>query len=80
MRLIKLLAYCLVGYILYEFWQGIKQTESEGDGGNDLDRALNRDQGRMMNMTGPGRGTMVETGGSDGMTASHLVGRGVVSR
>jgi len=97
MRLLKLLAYCLLGYLFYQMYQGMKEgAEGGGQGGQggmgrggqrqqgmrsrssgDLNRALNEDTGRSMNMTGTGRGTTVSTEDNTGMSASHLVGRGV---
>jgi len=102
MRLIKLLAYCLLGYVLYEMYQGLKegaeggqvgQGERQGGGmqrgrgqrmqmgggggSGDLNRALNEDTGRMMNMTGAGRGTTVSTEDNSGASVPHVVGRGV---
>jgi hypothetical protein len=86
MRLLKLLAYATVGYAIYQFAKGMSDTGesfgglSRGNGGfgSDLDRALNEDTGRSMNMTGPGRGTSVSTEDTSGTSVSHLVGRGVV--
>ena len=85
MRLLKLLAYCALGYFIYELWQGMSERSSLAAGNgplaeSDLDRALNEDVGRMQNMTGTGRGTLVETEDVQGMTVPHVVGRGVVTR
>ena len=93
MRLMKLLAYAILGYLIYELWQGMKEGEpgqyatGRGQGrqgaiggrrgSEDLNRALNEDTGRMMNMTGTGRGTTVQTEDDSGTTMPHVVGRGV---
>jgi len=101
MRLIKLLAYCLLGFVVYELYQGLKEgaeggqggqgegqrggmrrgqrqgMQGGGSGGGDLNRALNEDTGRMMNMTGAGRGTTVSTEDNSGASVPHVVGRGV---
>jgi hypothetical protein len=100
MRLFKLLAYCLLGYVIYEMYQGLKEGAEGGQGGQgegqgggmqrgqrqgmqggrgspDLNRALNEDTGRMMNMTGAGRGTTVSTEDTAGTSMPHVVGRGV---
>ena len=97
MRLLKLLAYCLLGYLFYELYQGLKEAAEDGQGGHterqrggmqrrqqgrtgaggDLERALNEDTGRTMNMTGAGRGTTVSTEDNSGASAPHVVGRGV---
>lgn len=42
-----------------------------------LRRALNEDPGRM-NVTGKGRGTLVEAEDPDGARSRHIVGRGVI--
>ncbi|CAN5376492.1 hypothetical protein BH09PLA1_BH09PLA1_18550 [soil metagenome] len=84
MRILKLLAYTAIGYAAYQIMKGmVGADESRGNPGNggfgdDLDRALNEDPGRMMNMTGPARGTTVSTEDSSGASIPHLVGRGVV--
>jgi hypothetical protein len=93
-RLLKLVAYGVLGYAVYELWQGMREggqrtaagrsrfgagARTGAPGGRDLRRALNEDPGRMMNMTGTGRGTTVSTEESgSGQSVPHLVGRGVV--
>ena len=86
-RLMKLALYALIGYAIYEFYQGI--TQGGGDGtvrragrrfGSDLEQALNEDQGRMAALSGPGRGTTISVEDSDGARHSQKVGRGVISR
>ncbi len=85
-RLIKLTAYALFGYALYELIRGmIYESEQSGPrrqgggvGSRSLRRALNEDSGRM-NVTGPGRGVPVATQDADGGSTTHTVGRGVVS-
>jgi hypothetical protein len=86
-RLAKLAFYVLLGYAVYEFYQGITQG---GGGsairrtgrkfGSDLEQALNEDQGRMAALSGPGRGTTVSVQDWDGASHRQKVGRGVVSR
>lgn len=86
MRLLKLLVYATAGYAIYQFAKGMSDlgessggsNRGNGGAGRDLDRALNDDPGRTMNMTGPGRGTVVSTADSSGTSVPHLVGRGVV--
>jgi hypothetical protein len=87
MRLIKLAAYALLGYIIYELYRGMTegQQQMRGAGGRswrrrgDLERALNEDTGRM-NVTGTGRGTTtVSTEDATGARSRHVVGRGVIS-
>jgi hypothetical protein len=81
-RLIKLSLYALIGYAIYEFYQGMTQQS----GGrrrrfsSDLEEALNEDQGRMAALAGAGRGTTVSVEDSDGASHRQKVGRGVVSR
>ena len=84
-RLIKLSLYALIGYVIYELYRGVMEGVTDNGGGGrrsrDLQRALNEDdQGRMGNLTGPGRGTTVTTEDFQGARNAHLVGRGVVSR
>lgn len=88
MRLLKLMFYATIGYALYQFVKGMSDTgggpgaawgDAGSGSGRDLDRALNDDRGRSMNMTGPGRGTNVSTEDLSGTSVSHLVGRGVVN-
>jgi hypothetical protein len=85
MRLLKLLAYGLLGYVIYEMWRGIRNEPAAAeeyaarDRGetSDLGKALDEDTGRMMNMTGTGRGSRITTEDSQGTSVPHLVGRGV---
>lgn len=79
--LLKLAFYGLLGWVLYELYQGMQQgsTQRSGGGSRSLRRALNEDQGRMA-MSGEGRGTSVSTGEPNGMSMRHTVGRGVTSR
>ena len=80
-RLIKLAVYALVGYAIYEFYQGMTQGSSGGGsyGGRDFERATSGDQGRMGTLTGEGRGETEQTLDDSGMSATHRVGRGVTS-
>lgn len=95
-RLLKLAAYGLLGYAIYEFVRGVmygvERAESasanrgsrQGGQGQDLSgggsSAGLSDQGARQNMTGPGEGRTVATQEADGGSVSHRVGRGVVSR
>jgi len=84
-RLIKLAMFGLMGYALYEIYQGVMQGESSsrrgiGGGSRALNRALNEDSGRMSAPTNTGRGQVVSTGEASGTSMRHTVGRGVVSR
>jgi hypothetical protein len=88
MRLIKLLAYFSLGYLIYEFYIGMSGVPETSGGGNrsrsqrrsrDLKRALNRDTGRMGNLSGAGRGESVSVEDSQGGRSTKVVGRGVVS-
>ena len=92
-RLLKLAAYGLLGYAIYEFVRGVLhgveraeaaagnalrgQSQSGGGGGGG---AGGGSEGARMNMTGPGEGVPVATQEADGGSISHRVGRGVVSR
>jgi hypothetical protein len=83
-RLLKLTAYALLGYAIYEFVVGLLQIEDENyrrsssaDSGRSSGQR--RPEGAGMNITGPGEGQPVSTTGSSGETASHRVGRGVIA-
>jgi hypothetical protein len=85
-RLMKLALYVLIGYAIYEFYQGITQGGGGGairragrEFGSDLEEALNQDQGRMGILTGPGRGMTTSVEDSDGGRHNTTVGRGVVT-
>jgi hypothetical protein len=85
-RLMKLALYALIGYAIYEFYQGITQGGGGGsirragrEFGSDLEEALNQDQGRMGILTGPGRGMTTSVEDSDGGRHNTTVGRGVVT-
>ncbi|MGE5611687.1 MAG: hypothetical protein ACM359_20735 [Bacillota bacterium] len=86
-KLMRLAFYSLIGYALYELYQnlihgraGVRQGEQLPGRAMraDVERALESDAGRMMNMTGTGRGTTEQTLEPSGMSVSHPVGRGVV--
>jgi hypothetical protein len=90
MRLLKLIAYGLFGYALYEFVRGMIQLEEQqrqggggrsmgGGGGGGQQRRV-ESFGGQQNMTGPAEGQEVETQEADGGGMKHKVGRGVVSR
>ena len=80
-RLIKLGFYALIGYALYELYQGMTTPggQPRGRQRGELGRALNREGGRMQTLTGPGRGERVQTLDNDGGSATHAVGRGVTT-
>ena len=83
-RLMKLAIYGLLGWAIYELYQGMIQgttggSSSGGGSSRTLRRALNEDTGRM-NMTSGGEGTTAETSDFDGGSMRHSVGRGVISR
>jgi hypothetical protein len=81
-RLIKLAFYALIGYALYELYQGFSQTGGSwggGSGGRELNRALDTNRGRMQTLTSEGRGQNETTGDQSGASATHAVGRGVTS-
>jgi len=89
-RLIKLAIYALVGYALYEIYQGMTMPRSAhsmagGGGGSaagnrNLRRALNTTAGRMQTLTGAGMGQTEQTLEPNGGSAPHRVGRGVTVR
>ena len=83
LRLMKLLAYALLGYALYEFVRGMMNAQDGGmgqmgGGGNRGMEAGSGGSGRAQNITGPGGGADVETMEADGGMSTQRVGRGVV--
>lgn len=83
-RLIKLAMFGLMGFALYEIYQGVMQggtaSKGSGVGSRALRKALNEDTGRMNGPTNTGRGQVVSTGEASGTSMRHTVGRGVVTR
>lgn len=77
-RLIKLAFYALVGYVLYELYQGMTQEQhadrTTGGGSRSFGDAS---RGAL---TGGGRGAIDTASDADGGEMRHTVGRGVVSR
>ena len=88
LRILKLLAYGLLGYALYEFFRGLTQDVEPGarsqggmgrqEGGESAGGARGEFASRM-NVTGGGRGRAVESQEPDGGSVPRVVGRGVVS-
>jgi hypothetical protein len=86
-RLIKLAFYGLIGYTLYELYQGFSANQGGNGGGGswggggsrDLNNALGSSAGRMQTLTGGGTGQNVSTLDDTGASATHAVGRGVTS-
>jgi hypothetical protein len=83
--LLKLLAYGLLGYAIYEFIRGMSGAGTGEDGGGARrlggrrGGARLREESRRGNLTGPGRGTEVTTEDESGESVRRTVGRGVVS-
>lgn len=83
-RLIKLAMYALVGYVLYELYQGMSGEPARGgmrgSGARNAGSFGRRDEfSSGQNVTGGGQGRRIETLDSDGGSVPHRVGRGVVS-
>ena len=88
-RLMKLAAYALFGYALYEFFRGMSDSAGMGGGqgqgggqrsmgsigGGGVMRGADRGEGQI---SGPGEGRAEATLDSDGGSVRHRVGRGVV--
>ena len=81
-RLIKLAIYAMVGYALYEVFQGLTSESHVSAAGRrrNLGRALDETGGRMETLTGRGGGMREDTLEPDGGSVPHRVGRGVVTR
>jgi hypothetical protein len=82
-RLIKLAMYALVGYALYELYQGMTMPRSQRGGRSGAfggGVSSSGDVGtRGQNITGAGEGRTEDTLDSDGGSVRHRVGRGVIS-
>jgi hypothetical protein len=82
-RLIKLAMYALVGYVLYELYQGMSADSAMGAGQRREGmpaRSGQRDRlSSGQNVTSGGQGQRIETLDHDGGSVPHRVGRGVVS-
>jgi hypothetical protein len=84
-RLMKLAAYALLGYILYELFLGISENEASGcmsvahrSGGGSQGRENAAREGSGANVSGPGGGRTVEVRDVSGGERTARVGRGVV--
>ena len=83
--LLKLLAYGLLGYAIYEFFRGMSGNAEAATGGGgrmqlggSSSRNIREEAGRA-NLTGPGRGMDVTTQDDSGESVRRTVGRGVIS-
>lgn len=93
-RLLRLTAFALLGYALYEFFRGlttdIEAGPAEQGGGRRAGQSglRSESQGRGQRsrsqdgqpVTGPGRGMPVQTQDANGGAVPHVVGRGIVHR
>jgi hypothetical protein len=83
-RLLKLMAFALFGYAVYEFFRGMSDTSGAGGGGRGGQRSMGgrpRSEafGRAQNqgqLTGAGEGREEATLDTDGGSVRHRVGRG----
>lgn len=83
-RLLKLAAYALFGYAIYEFFRGMNAPSGamgggsggRSGGGSRAMRGADRGQGQI---SGSGEGRAEETLDADGGSVRHRVGRGAVS-
>jgi hypothetical protein len=83
-RLIKLAVYAMIGYVLYELYQGMTQQQggyasSGGGGGRSRSSFGEQGRGRGGTLTGAGQGMMETAADASGGEMRHTVGRGVVS-
>ena len=84
-RLLKLAAYALFGYAIYEFFRGMNAQAGGMGGGQSMSgrrssggramRGADRGEGQI---SGPGEGRAEETLDADGGSVRHRVGRGAV--
>ena len=83
-RLIKLAAYAVLGYIIYELWQGMKEAQGGGGGQRSMGGGRRREFGQAASgaatsgMTGGGGGTMADVAEPSGAESRRAVGRGVI--
>ena len=82
-RLMKLMAFALFGYAVYEFFRGMSENSGGGGGGGGFGEAM-RSVGREASesfgqISGAGEGREESTLNTDGGSVTHRVGRGVVS-
>ena len=90
-RLLKLMAFALFGYAVYEFFRGMTDTGGGGMGGGmgGGQRSMGNAMGGMSEafglapgqgqLSGEGQGRDEATLNTDGGSVRHRVGRGVVS-
>ena len=86
-RLLKLMAFALFGYAVYEFFRGMSDTGGGGGGGiggaaRSMGQAASEAFGEAPGkgqLTGEGRGRAEQTLNTDGGSVRHRVGRGVTS-
>jgi hypothetical protein len=83
-RLLKLMAFALFGYAIYEFFRGM--SEPAGGTGRGMGRSMGQGMSEAFGLspgqgqlTGSGEGREEETLNTDGGSVRHRVGRGVVS-
>ena len=78
-RLLKLAAYALLGYALYEFFRGMSDTAGGGGGmTGQSGRAMRGAEEGVGQISGPGEGRAESTLENDGGSVRRRVGRGVV--
>ena len=88
-RLLKLMAFALFGYAVYEFFRGMTETGGGGGGMGGGQRSMGSSMGGMSEafglapgqgqISGEGQGREEDTLNTDGGSIRHRVGRGVVS-
>ena len=81
-RLLKLMAFALFGYAVYEFFRGMSDASGGGGGRGfgDSMRNLGRETANSFGqMTGGGGGREEQTLNTDGGSVPHRVGRGVTA-
>jgi hypothetical protein len=84
-RLLKLMAFALFGYALYEFVRGMNDAAGSGGSGRGTSGRTRRseafgEESGHGQLTGSGEGRVDETLDPDGGSVRHRVGRGAVSR
>jgi hypothetical protein len=77
-RLIKLAMYALVGYALYEMYQGMTQQQGGRSFGGGGGGSFGGEGGNFGQLTGGGEGMTDMASDASGTEMPHRVGRGVI--
>ncbi len=79
-RLIKLAMYAMIGYVLYELYQGMTKQQGQlgGGGGSRSGGSFGNEDSSFAGLTGGGEGRIATAADTTGGEMRHRVGRGVI--